>query len=318
MAAEWRVLWASSDSATPFHAPEWLLPWLRHQYGGGRLWFLALRRAGRLDGLVPLFIWGYPETRRLSLAGSGITDYLDPLIQPGDAAAVVEHLARNRADWEVADLQELRAGSPLLDAPVNSLACEVQRYSVCPVLVLPRSMEEVEAALDARFRTNLRRASNRLERAGRVEFEMAGETSLEEYLDALFRLHGARWNASDEPGMLATARLQSFHREVAAGMLARGMLRFHGLRLDGRLIAVQYNLAAHGREYAYLSGFDPAFAKLSPGMLLVAHAIRSAIAEGSGEFDFLRKAEDFKYLWGAGDRINCQLLLAHDAKALAA
>jgi CelD/BcsL family acetyltransferase involved in cellulose biosynthesis len=62
--------------------------------------------------------------------------------------------------------------------------------------------------------------------------------------------------------------------------------------------------------YYYLSGFDPAHARYSPGAALVAFAIRSAIEERATQFDFLRKREEFKYQWGARDRVSRRLLLS--------
>ena|SRR5438105_11909593 len=53
----------------------------------------------------------------------------------------------------------------------------------------------------------------------------------------------------------------------------------------------------------YLSGFDPALARFSLGTLLVGHAIEEAVREGAEEFDFLRGQEDYKYRWGAKDRL---------------
>jgi CelD/BcsL family acetyltransferase involved in cellulose biosynthesis len=67
--------------------------------------------------------------------------------------------------------------------------------------------------------------------------------------------------------------------------------------------------AAKGRGYAYLSGFDPAWAKLSPGAVLLKHSIAESIAEGLRAFDFLRKPEAFKYLWGAEDVVNSRLVI---------
>jgi CelD/BcsL family acetyltransferase involved in cellulose biosynthesis len=51
----------------------------------------------------------------------------------------------------------------------------------------------------------------------------------------------------------------------------------------------------------YIGGFDPRWSALSPGTLLLGHAIEQATAEGAAAFDFLRGAEAYKYRWGAID-----------------
>jgi CelD/BcsL family acetyltransferase involved in cellulose biosynthesis len=84
------------------------------------------------------------------------------------------------------------------------------------------------------------------------------------------------------------------------------VLRLHALRLDGAVIAALYALAdrpgrGDRRVYFYLGGFDPDRAALSPGALLVGHAIEAAVREGAVAFDFLRGQEAYKRRWGARD-----------------
>jgi CelD/BcsL family acetyltransferase involved in cellulose biosynthesis len=81
-----------------------------------------------------------------------------------------------------------------------------------------------------------------------------------------------------------------------------GLLRLHALRLDGRIVAVMYALAAKRRAYCYICGFDPEFAALSPGTLILGHSIWQAVREGADEVDFLRGQERFKYFWGVSER----------------
>jgi CelD/BcsL family acetyltransferase involved in cellulose biosynthesis len=120
-------------------------------------------------------------------------------------------------------------------------------------------------------------------------------------LEALFTLHAARWSERAQPGVLADAAVVAWHREAAPLLLAAGVLRLHGLRLDGEWIALAYVLAHGDRSRYYIGGFDPRHAALSPGALLIEHAIACAHAEGARAFDFLRGAEPYKYRWGAVD-----------------
>src|SRR5947209_20331738 len=52
---EWTDLWQRCSWVTPFQSPAWLLPWWQY-FGGANLRTVALRRAGLLVGLVPLFV----------------------------------------------------------------------------------------------------------------------------------------------------------------------------------------------------------------------------------------------------------------------
>ncbi len=301
MEAEWRALWDSDRAATPFEAPEWLAPWTRHLWNGGRLRMLAVRNGGELTGLAPLFFWGYPEAVRVSWLGSGISDHLGMLAAPGceepAAGAVLGWLAERRDEWDECDLREMRPACTLLRvAPPAGLIAHEGPCGVCPVLEGPPRTEP-------KFRHNLRTAENRLRREGTVEIVEGPDL-----LGDLFRLHKLRWG---EAGLLSGERLQQFHRNAAGRLAARGMLRIYGLRLNGETIAVQYNFRRGGRYFYYLSGFDPAWARCSPGAVLLAETIRRAMAEGAEEIDFLRKGEAFKYQWGAHDRENRRLEIRH-------
>src|SRR5918912_3404648 len=108
---EWSALWARCPTATLFQSPAWLIPWWRH-IGEGDLCTLALRYAGRLVGLAPLYIYVKPGSseREVFLVGIATTDYLDALFDQEfascGAAAVFAYLDATQHPWDVCDLQQ--------------------------------------------------------------------------------------------------------------------------------------------------------------------------------------------------------------------
>ncbi len=197
-------------------------------------------------------------------------------------------------EWDTLDFQEIPAGSPLL---ITAPAAE--QCSVCPMLKL----SDFPATLHPKHRIDLRRASNKLEKSHGIRFCRADATNLEEILATFFQLHNARYHS-------LTPALQGFHSEAAAKFLAAGRLRLYALYIDNAIAATIYGFTAHRTLYFYLSGFDASLAKLSPGAVLIQHALEQAIAEGLEQADFLRDPEPYKYLWGARDRINYRLTLS--------
>lgn len=305
---EWTALWERAPVATPFQSPEWLIAWWRH-FGGEGLWTLALRRGGRLVGLAPLFVRREPETglRQATMIGRGITDHLDVLLdldaRREGSEAIFAHLARRRDRWDLCDFRDVPPDSPLLDAPAPpGWQDEREVHEVCPALPLPPRAEELAGIIRPGLLEKLRYYRRRAERWGEVRVDQADERSFDEAFGALLRLHGARWSARGQTGVLDDPTVQSFHREAARGLLARGVLRLYTLRVAGRVAAVYYGFVARQRAYYYLGGFDPELARLSVGNLVVWHAIQEAIREGAVEFDFLRGQEPYKYAWGAKDR----------------
>jgi CelD/BcsL family acetyltransferase involved in cellulose biosynthesis len=308
---DWEALWATVPDATPFQSPAWLIPWWRH-VGEGELLTLALREAGRLVGLFPLYCYTQPESgaRALFPLGIATTDYLDALLLPGRAgealSAASRHLAL-RADSDEWEWPQLRPGSPLLALPAPAgWAEETGPADPCPCLRLPDSVAGLSGRVSGKTLRDLRTVRRRAEQAGMLRWETEAE-GIEEPFEALLRLHAARWATRGEEGVLASVRVQAAHREALPALRRAGLLRFHLLRLDGETVAVLYGLVdppgrAARRIYFYLSGFDPALERLSPGMLLVGRAVEAAIGEGFAIADFLRGRERYKYFWGAEDR----------------
>jgi CelD/BcsL family acetyltransferase involved in cellulose biosynthesis len=310
---EWSALWARCPTATPFQSPEWLIPWWRY-IGAGELWTLALRQRGYLVGLAPFYIYMQPGSseREVFPVGIATTDYLDVLLDPEfascGAATVFAHLDAAWQRWDVRDLQQLRPQSALLHATMPAgWSEELTTQEPCPTLTLPDSLEELSALVPAHLRKNLRYYWRRAEKIGQVRVESADQHNLDALLESLLQLHHSRWAKRGLTGVLAPEAVQNAQRETAAGLLSRGLLRLYGLRLADRLVASFYGFthieAGKKRAYFYLGGFDPVFAYLSVGTLVIDYAIRAAVREGAAEFDFLRGREAYKYRWGATDRL---------------
>lgn len=310
---EWEELWAAAQ-ATPFQSPHWLLPWWKH-VGRGVLAGIALRCAGNgiLVGLAPLYIHRAAADGRRHLFPLGIatTDYLDVLARPGWEAMVLRaleaHWCARSGDWDVLEAPQLAPGALLRELPFGAgWRRELAVAEPNPVLALDGSDDAIPAAVPRAMADNLRYCQRRAARSARVDYEQATAAQVPEFLAALEALHGQRWAERGQGGVLDAAVMAS-HRESTPALHAAGLLRLYGLRVDGALAAVLYCLVdapevAARRCYYYLGGFDPRLRALSPGTLLVAHAIAQAQAEGLAAFDFLRGAEAYKYRWGAVDQ----------------
>jgi CelD/BcsL family acetyltransferase involved in cellulose biosynthesis/glycosyltransferase involved in cell wall biosynthesis len=298
---EWQELYERCPDATPFQSPAWLLPWWT-AFGQGETWMLTMRSRGRLTALAPLVI----KSRRAMLMGAGISDYLDVLAEPGiDVSPFASYLSRHRSHWGVC---ELTPDYRPLEVP-RGLAVSERDEGVFPYLSLPGSPEQLDGSLPPRLLRNLRRDEGRLRRAGSLKFEAAGAANAEEFLKALFQLHGARWNRRGEDGVLKDDSVCLFHQLSAPRLLSQGLLRLYGLRFNQALIAVLHIMVRNRCAYYYIGGFDPNYSKYGPGSLLLRYAIHDSIGHGLDRFDLLRGGESYKYRWGARDRKIRRLIL---------
>lgn len=305
---EWWTLWQSAPSATPFQSPAWLIPWWQ-AFAPGELCVVTARRNGRLVGLAPLYIESGPLGRRVLPLGLSTSDYLDVLLDEplADAAgaALCRHLCRSAGAWEEWELADLPPRAAALGLPCPAGCSESrERSTACMVLALPGTGDELAAALPRRQRRNINMAHNRAERRGTVAILEAERANLVPLLGELVRLHRERWSLRNEPGVLADPRVIQFHEMTARRLLNARLLRLYAVRIGDRIAGVYYGFQHRERAYAYLMGFDPEFAYVSPGTILLAHALGRAIREGARELDFLRGEEPYKFGWGAEPRFN--------------
>ena len=301
---EWWALWTRAERATPFQSPAWLLPWWQ-VFHPGELMTVAVRRDGLLVGLAPFYLEHGRYGRRLLPLGIGITDYLDVLIDGAPAVAVGDAIGRayaaERARWDLWSFEEISPDAVARSLSFGGLPSEEQGQSACPVLALPSTAAEWDGSRGGR---RWRRAWSRVLRHDRVRIVEGDSLSGAALLEAVIDLHGRRWNANGEAGVLAHPDVRLFHRTAVPRLLASDLARLFGLEVEGRIVAAYYGLAHRGAAYGYLNGFDPDFSFESPGTALIGHAIRDAVTTGCTRFHFLRGQEAYKYAWGAADRWN--------------
>lgn len=292
--AEWVELARRLTPATPFQTPEWLLTWWKH-FGSGEPHLLVFRSDGRAMGVLPGFLHTWNGRRQLTLIGSGISDYLDPLFDPAHTAPILdalrEHLTR-RPDWDVCDWQDLEAESPLCALGPS------RADTPCTRIRLAGSFEEFLCARPKDLRRNLRRYREKAQPLGTFRFSVDTEAK-PELLKALIDLHAARWRVSGQPGMIEVNQAAGFLQQVAGELARTDTLRIFSLCMDDRVAAIILALRNPTTIFSYLSAFDPQYEVFGFGRELLAQAIRYAYEQGYRFWDFLRGDEPYKLSWGA-------------------
>ena len=291
----WQELVRTSPLATPFQTWEWHQTWFRHYGKGKRPYILTVYEGGDLVALYPLARKGGGLWSVLRSSGTGPSDYLHPLIRPGyeapAEAAFREHLVEE-ARASLVDLHQLRDDlSSLCLRGENTI-----EQSTCLVLDLPETFDGYLATLGKSLRYDVRRLDKPLFRQGRATIEPVTGDGIGPGLEVFFAQHKKRWHKRGLPGVFL-GRAQASHHEWGRRADAQGWLWLSILRYEDRPIGALYAMTLGPTVYFYQAGFDPAHGALSPGTLLVAQAIRRAIAEGKTAFDFLRGDEPYKRRW---------------------
>ncbi|RYG42829.1 GNAT family N-acetyltransferase [bacterium] len=277
--SEWRALADRAPVATPFQTPEWAETWLRWYGKGLRPFALEMREGDDLVGVFPL-VRSHSPWRAMRTIGTGPSDYLHPLAEAGKEAEV----AREIRNWMgerrgLIDLHQVREDMPLGDEPGGL------DQAVCLVLDLPGTYDDYLKTLGKSLRYDARRLD-------KLPVEIKTGREIDVFLD----LHTRRWRKRGLPGAFL-GRATGFHREWTTVAEREGWLRMTVLRHEGNAVGALYGMTMGRTSYYYQAGFDPEAKAISPGTLLVAHAIRTAIEEGANVFDFMRGDEPYKRRW---------------------
>jgi CelD/BcsL family acetyltransferase involved in cellulose biosynthesis len=313
---EWNALLAKSRADCVFLTWEWLFTWWKHFHPGRELAIIAVRDGAELVGIAPFMLrtsrFAGLSFRSFEFLGNSTvgSDYLDVIVDERRRLDVLRALGDHLDGAGVRlDLAQLARG----DADALTMAAALARAGwrriemqthVCPFIELrgqtwPSYLETLGRAHRANLRRRLRQTGGKFQ----VTFTRA-ETADERRgaLRALIRLHLARWRERGVSEAFATPALVAFHDEITQRALERGWLRLYVLALDAVPVASLYGLR-YGRVFSfYQSGFDPAFAKWSVGLITMGLAIEQAIAEGAEEYDLLHGDESYKFLWAREQR----------------
>ena len=318
---QWERLHAVAGAASIFNSWTWQSSWWR-LYGRERpLSVLVASRRDTVVGILPLFIdtvaqFGLP-VRMLRLVGDGgdtHPDDLGALLAPGEETEVGAALARamlRLPGFDVAQLNELNPESDFPAAVVTAAdAAKLQHILQPSVRIayvrLARDWPTFLSRLSGNRRSQLRRKRAKIAATFPTRFFVWDDaTRLHEALARLAQLHRKRWgDASDS---FASAQYLALHFAAMRAALARRELRLYCLELAGELAAMLYAYRLHNRIYVVQAGFDPAYARWSPGYVLLDHALEDAIREGNEIFDFLRGEHEYKERIATGRRETLQV-----------
>ena len=316
---EWRRL--AVQRGNGFLTPDWCGAWARH-YGDEHAPFVPVLRdpAGALRGLLPLALPRSGHPRVCRIAGANLGDRFHPVCEPEVeaevAAAAGEALADAPEPWSVVSLDHVQVDTPwveaLGDATGRRLSSRSRIAAPLPLIDIAthESWDAYLATRSSNFRQQVRRFARRAAREAEVRLrrtESAGD--LDADMSTFFTLHDKRLGERGGSS-LSAERARSFHLDFARAALEQGWLRLWILELNGSPAAAWYGWRLGERYSYYNSGFDPVFAALSPGLVLISAVIESAFEEGASEFDFLLGEESYKYRFAERERTVSDVVLA--------
>ncbi|MDO8979005.1 MAG: GNAT family N-acetyltransferase [Afipia sp.] len=326
----WNAIYDADPDAQLFMSWKWLSCWLRQIASP---WFvLAAKADSKADGpyvaFLPMRIQTKTENGRihneLNMAGNFSADYTGLLCAPGAEHVAIPAFARHvkQLNWSRLNFDNFRVSEPrmrllLAHFPkANFQTSETNRVgkvdgidnSLCPFAVLPSSWDSYLETLSTNTRQKIRRLLRMVDATGEYRITVATPETFERDLATLLQFWETKWKPrkGDLTQTLVRSNRAMLTRSYQAGLLYLPTL----WKEDRPLVALATLMDTRKHAFLfYMTGRDETFEGPPPGVILHAHSIRHAIANGFTEYDFLRGNEPYKYSFGVKERhIRCTVV----------
>jgi CelD/BcsL family acetyltransferase involved in cellulose biosynthesis len=292
----WDRLVRAMPRPSPFLLHGWLTEWWREYGKGAELAVGLARRDGELVGALPLMVRRRVGVRILEFVGGRHAVLADVLLAPGEDGDIARQLVAQIASvrYDAADFFGLPTESRVVTS--GSLALRRLPRLEAPVLDLSGGWDATYRAKTTSKKRNLhKRRRRQLAELGRVTTDVVRDAErLPAALEEAFRLHAMRFADRPDASEFTTPRGRRFHRAALAQIARNDVGRIVLLRLDDTAIAFHYYFALSGTMYVHALGFDPAYAKFSPGLVNTLDALEAAASEGLAKVEFLGRDERYK------------------------
>lgn len=278
----WRDLSAFCPNTTALNTLDGLLPQLT-AFGGKSARLLCLSDPD-IDRSPPNTLTGIVGIHKTAPLG-GLTGQLPalwssefgPLGTPLLAAGFEAHFLQELFDATGATslllpYQYLDSESWLrIEAAAQSKGYDVRRIDEWQRAVLhPRRPTVFRAAMSGRHQKEMRRLWRRLCDEGEASLETARTPEMLVAAKTQFlALEASGWKGAARTALSSTPERQAFVADFLAGFEHQGGLTIDQLTVGERTIASLITLSAHRHAVTWKIAFDQAYAKFSPGLLLM-------------------------------------------------
>lgn len=280
--AAWSRLGATASEPNIFHAPDFLVPAMRHCDTLHRARLIALHVDGQLCGIMPIASeayygrWPVPHSQNWRHPNGFLGT---PLVRPGHETsfwqALLAYLDQRPGAGLFLHLHGIATDGPVF-AALEQL-CARQRRNCAIVLAEERAMlatrlpgqSYYEQVVRKKKRKELARLRNRLAELGTLEtIQGCDTTGLAAWIDEFLALEQAGWKGRNRSALADMAETRGLLVDATRAAHATGSLHLIALRLDGRAIAMLVNFLSPPGGFSFKTAFAEDVARFSPGVLL--------------------------------------------------
>jgi len=310
LAPIWAQLTKDSGQLSPFLSYDWFWCCWHGVWPQRRPEILLIEETGGPVAIVPLMHWrgwvrGLP-VRSLGFLECPSTPWADVLTVGGHnrvIEALLDHLAA-RSDWDMIWLQKLPVTSPTLktleDILPGRLPWRRAGHLACPFVAIDGDWERFCQTMNAPFADTHRPIYAQLQRGGDLRLE---EHRLVDLQGSLFQESLAVLNLQTHRGHVIAAmpRQREFFHALTQRAAKNDWLSLWTLKLDGQVIAMQYQLRDNGKVQALWADDNPRYRDWSPDCALHHAILRSLFECGDvHEYSIGPGVQDDQLWWATG------------------
>lgn len=287
-ADDWNKLALAAPRQFPMSSHAWVSTFLEYCLKPGEDWIcLFAYDDAKLIGVLPLVIG--PHSRALGGVPLHIpfdlhTFSVDILAAPARAPEVVPFLLssirRFIPSWRSLRLTRLPQLSPTLSIIGKGVAGSraVTFYDGDGSSIsIDDSRDTYPSSISRKFRRNLANARNRLTELRGVEFiRVEGPQATRVHLEEFMNLEASGWKGRAGSAIRNSPRLTAYYDALTRRLGDIGWLQWSFLRAEGKVIAAKLNVKFGKSLVMCKIAYDEAYARYSPGNLLMEQDIEDA------------------------------------------
>ena len=301
----WNHIASRAEPDNVFLRFEWFdaaWQWLKAE---AQLHIFVARWGEQIAGIVPLVLYhtSHARCRQIQFLAVPDTQRCGIICESPDLHDVVGALATAlramAGKWDVLTMAKMSQDAMVSGVLTERFGChglrpKMEKFGENPYIDIGGDWQSFYASRSRRLKKANNLAANRMAKAGKAHIDQltplcAKATQISEALATVIRISAQSWKQAtgtslDKPGPGAFIKRLTHHATRA------GWLSLWLLRLDGTVIATEYQLAYEGRIYALRADFDKNLEKISPGAFLNRHMLERLFSTGLQ-----------RYMMGPGD-----------------
>ncbi len=282
----WNALAYEAPPRLPTSSHAWVSTYLEHSLKAHQTWCCIFAYdCGRLVGVLPLIV-----SRRMKAAVAWLHTPMDghiiavsPLLYPGEEPDILRALLNAawtsypNAVW--IEMRDVAANTSLLACAQEYWHLQISSRSG-RYLRVDGDQDHYQASLSRNFRSNQRKAANKLRRLTGVEVAfMTGPDVSSAQLAEFIPVEAAGWKGRDGTAIQKASELIAFYTTLTTRLAGAGWLEWHFLRAEGRVIAANLAIRFNRSVIVWKLGYDEDYRQCSPGGMLFQSLLDRAFAD---------------------------------------